>query len=92
MQEWQATKARGAFSEIVDAAVDGEPQLIRRRDGKEAVVVSRDYFEATRPSLKAYLLAAGYAEDDEDEFDRALRDVRSGGLTVFSPRPVTFED
>jgi prevent-host-death family protein len=92
MQEWQATKARGAFSEIVDSAVDGVPQLIRRRDGKEAVVVSRDYFEATKPSLRDYLLTAGYAGDEDDEFDRAMREVRTGGLTVFSPRPVTFDD
>jgi prevent-host-death family protein len=92
MQEWQATKARGAFSEIVDSAVDGVPQLIRRRDGKEAVVVSRDYFEATKPSLRDYLLTAGYAGDEDDEFDRAMREVRTGGLTVFSPRRVTFDD
>jgi hypothetical protein len=38
------------------------------------------------------LLTAGYAGDEDDEFDRAMREVRTGGLTVFSPRPVTFDD
>jgi prevent-host-death family protein len=46
MRVWQATKARGALSAIIDAAVDGAPQLIRRRDGKEVVVMSRAHYEA----------------------------------------------
>ena len=33
MREWQATQARGAIAEIVEAAAAGKPQLIRRRDG-----------------------------------------------------------
>jgi hypothetical protein len=31
LREWQATQARGAFAEIVEAASKGQPQLIRRR-------------------------------------------------------------
>ncbi len=88
MQEWQATRARAAFPEIIDAAVEGVPQLIRRRDGKEVVVVSRDYFEANRPDLREYLLTAGYAEE-HDAFDDALRKVRETGPR---PRVVTFDD
>ena len=76
MQEWQATKARGAFAGIIDAAVEGTPQLIRRRDGKEVVVVSRAYFEANKPNLRDYLLTAGYA-GDHDEFDDALQSPRT---------------
>ena len=76
---WQAAEARHRFSEIVDAAVEGKAQFVKRRDGKEVVVVSRDYFEKTRPTLKTYLLTEGFAEDEEDAFDKALRDIRREG-------------
>jgi PHD/YefM family antitoxin component YafN of YafNO toxin-antitoxin module len=76
---WQAAEARHRFSEIVDAAVEGKAQFVKRRDGKEVVVVSRDYFEKTRPTLKTWLLTEGFAEDGEDAFDKALRDIRREG-------------
>jgi prevent-host-death family protein len=76
---WQAAEARHRFSEIVDAAVEGTAQFVKRRDGKEVVVVSRDYFEKTRPTLKTYLLTEGFAEDGEDAFDKALQDIRREG-------------
>jgi prevent-host-death family protein len=91
MQEWQSTKARGAFAEIIEAAVEGTPQLIRRRDGKEVVVVSRDYFEANKPNLRDYLLTSGYAEE-HDEFDDALRKVRESGPSLFTPRAANLEE
>jgi prevent-host-death family protein len=74
---WQAARARNRFSEIVDAAIDGRPQFIRRRDGHEVVLVSRDYFDRTKMNLKTYLLTAGYAGDEPDAFDKALETVRS---------------
>ena len=76
---WQAAEARHRFSEIVDAAVEGQAQFVKRRDGKEVVVVSRDYFEKTRPTLKTYLLTEGFAADGEDAFDKAMRDIRREG-------------
>jgi prevent-host-death family protein len=91
MQEWQATKARAAFAEIIEAAVAGTPQLIRRRDGKEVVVVSRDYFEANKPNLRDYLLTSGYAEE-HDAFDDALRKVRESASPLFSPRAAKLEE
>lgn len=75
---WRAAEARRRFTDLVDAAVSGEPQFIRRRDGSEVVLVSREYFEKTKPNLKSYLMTAGYAEK-EDAFDVAMRDVRNGG-------------
>jgi prevent-host-death family protein len=74
---WQATRARTHFSEIIDAAIDGKPQFIRRRDGHEVVLVSRDYFDRTKMNLKSYLLTAGYAPDEPDAFDEAIATVRS---------------
>jgi prevent-host-death family protein len=91
VREWQATKARDALAEIIDAAAEGQPQLIRRRDGKEVVVVSREYFEANKPSLKSYLLRAGYAEGP-DEFDEALERVRRSGISPFIPRDISTEE
>ena len=89
MREWQATKARAGFAEIIDAAAAGSPQLIRRRDGKEVVVVSRDYFEAHKPNLRDYLLTSGYA-DEHDEFDEAMQKVRESSSAFFAPRAVKF--
>lgn len=91
MREWQATRARTALLEIIDAAVDGVPQLIRRRDEKEVVVVSRDYCDANKPSLRNYLLTAGYTED-HDELDDALRKVREQGMAAFSSRALKLGD
>jgi PHD/YefM family antitoxin component YafN of YafNO toxin-antitoxin module len=78
MSVWQAASARNKFAEIIDFAVACEAQFVQRRDGKEVVVVSREYFEHTKPNLKSYLLDAGYAGDGEDEFDALLEDVRAG--------------
>src|SRR6516225_2491642 len=54
---WQAGAARHSFSKLVDAAVDGHPQFVRRRDGREVVVVSKEYYERTKPGLKSVLLS-----------------------------------
>ena len=82
---WQASDARHRFTNVVDAAVKGEPQFVRRRDGREVVVVSREYFEKTRPNLKTYLLTQGVAEADEDAFDRAMNEIRAEGSPFFMP-------
>jgi prevent-host-death family protein len=88
---WQAAEARHRFTELVNAAVHGEPQFVQRRDGTAVVVVSREYFEKTRPTLKDVLLYQGFAEDD-DIFDKALQDVRREGGPFIRPRPVNFEE
>lgn len=81
---WQAANARHHFSALVDEAMKGAPQVIRRRDGREVVLISREYFEKTKPNLKSYLMSEGYAEG-EDAFDAAMRGVRSGP-PLFEPR------
>jgi len=82
---WQAAQARAHFAELVDAAAEGKPQFIRRRDGHEVVLVSRDYFDRTKMNLKDYLLSAGYAGDEPDVFDDAMQTVRSR-LPPLAPR------
>jgi len=86
MRTWQAAEARHKFGDVVDAAVSGEPQLIERRDGKKAVLVSKDYFEATKPNIKTFLLNQGYSGEGEAEFDRILRDVRRDFPDMLSRR------
>ena len=92
MQTWLATRARSALPEIIDAAAAGDPQLIRRRDGKEVVVVSREYYEARKPNLRDYLLTSGFAEDDDTTLEDALQKVRESGMGMFAPRPIDLED
>jgi prevent-host-death family protein len=82
---WQAATARHRFSDLLDAAVEGEPQFVKRRDGREVVVVSREYFEKTRPTLKSYLLTEGVSGDGEDAFDRALNEIRAEGSPFIIP-------
>lgn len=86
MTKWQAAEARQRFSEVVDGAVGGEPQIVRRRDGREVVVVSKEYFERTRPNLKTFLLTQGYAAEEDDAFDRAMKDIRAEGGAFVRPR------
>ncbi|WP_158933255.1 type II toxin-antitoxin system Phd/YefM family antitoxin [Acidisphaera sp. S103] len=86
MRTWQAAEARHKFADVVDAAVGGEPQLIERRDGKKVVLVSKDYFEATKPTIKTFLLNAGYSGEGEEEFDRILEGVRCDFPDLLSRR------
>jgi prevent-host-death family protein len=87
---WQAGAARHRFSELVDAAVDGRPQVIRRRDGREVVVVSKEYYERTRPDLKSVLLSHRFGEKG-DMFDRVLDEARTTLGTALVPEDFSPE-
>lgn len=87
---WQAATARHRFTEVVDAAVEGRPQFVRRRGGREVVVVSKEYYEPTRPSLKSVLLSQRFAERG-DEFDRALEEASTVLAGAFAPTGFTAE-
>ncbi|HSU06304.1 MAG TPA: type II toxin-antitoxin system prevent-host-death family antitoxin [Acetobacteraceae bacterium] len=82
---WQAAAARHRFSELVDAAVEGRPQFVRRRDGQEVVLVSKAYFDQTRPNLKSVLLSCRFGQRG-DAFDRALVEARSTLGASLQPR------
>jgi len=62
ISEWSLQDAKNKLSKVVDAAVQGRPQLVTRRGVKTAVVISyRDYtrvatiVEAPHPSFEAFL-------------------------------------
>lgn len=87
---WLASTARHQFTDVVDAAIEGRPQFIHRRDGREVVVVSREYYEKTKRTLKDVLLQDGFAEDD-DEFDTFIQEARSISSQSFIPRELQIE-
>ncbi len=91
--QWQAAEARHRFSEVIDAAAAGAPQFVHRRDGQEVVVVSREYFERTRPTLKSVLLDWKWEHTDEDgAFEEALREARSVVGRAFMPRESVIKE
>jgi len=73
-RSWKVAEARRQFAAIVEAASNGEPQFITRRDGSEVVVVSRSHFNATRPNLKTALLGNRFGARG-DAFDQALTEA-----------------
>lgn len=81
---WQAAAARHHFSEVIDAAVEGRPQFVRRRDGHEVVVVSKEYFEKNKPDLKSYLKSARYESQPDTDIETALRKGSTNALDVFA--------
>jgi len=85
---WQATEARARLPAVMEAALSGKPQVIRKRTGEEVVVLSRMDYERMKPTLKEYLLhSAGAAGDDDDEsLEAALRQVRASGAMGFVAR------
>ena len=87
---WQAAQARHQFSDLLARAAAGEPQVVRRRDGTEVVVLSRDAYERVRPRLGEYLLTHGYADlDDPGErlVEQALRVAQGHAPRSSLPRP-----
>jgi prevent-host-death family protein len=85
---WQASEARAKLPEVMENALAGKPQVIRKRGGEEVVMLSRADFERMKPSLKDYLLrSAGTAGKDGDaSLAKAMAKVRATGSLGFAPR------
>lgn len=58
---WHLADAKNRFSELVNRALTGEPQVVLRRRDAVVVVARRDYEKLTgrRMSFKQFLLGAG---------------------------------
>jgi hypothetical protein len=91
MNTWQASIARTKFADIFDGAMAGQPQYVVHRDGREVVVVSKQYFEDTRPNVKTFLLKSGYEGEGEAEFDDIMQGVRGSTSGMFAVRRVDTE-
>jgi len=73
-KSWSLQDAKNKFSAVVDAALDGEPQLVTRHGKPAVVIVAADTFERLRgldradaPSFARTLLAM---PQDDGEFER----------------------
>ena len=58
---WRLANAKNRFSELVNRALRGEPQVVLRRRDAVVVVAQRDYQRLTgeRMSFKQFLLGKG---------------------------------
>jgi hypothetical protein len=90
---WQASEAQSRLGELVDAALDGAPQVVRRADGREVVVVARAVFEAPadaeapKETLKDVLLNRGFTLEEDDPFFTYLEEARGHAAVTFDPSP-----
>jgi len=58
---WRLADAKNRFSEVVNRALAGDPQVVLRRSDAVVVVARRDYEKLTgkRVSFKQFLLGKG---------------------------------
>lgn len=80
--EWRLQDAKTQFSQVVAAALRGEPQHITRRGRQAVVVLSEQAFESLRqdaraaaPGFVAHLLAMPKDDQPVERIPVALRDV-----------------
>ncbi len=68
MTAWQVQDAKARFSELLDTTLKKGPQVVTRRGVEEAVLVPIEQWRrlqsASRPGLKALLLASGPRFED----------------------------
>lgn len=80
--QWRLQDAKTQFSQVVDAALAGEPQHITRRGKPAVVVLSEEAFEAYKrnaqaaaPGFIAHLLSMPKADEEVERLPVRLRDV-----------------
>ena len=80
--QWRLQDAKTQFSQVVEAALSGEPQHITRRGKQAVVVLSEQAFEslqrsahAAAPGFVAHLLAIPRDEEVVERSSLTLRDV-----------------
>lgn len=80
--QWRLQDAKTQFSQVVEAALRGEPQHITRRGKQAVVVLSEQAFEslqrsahAAAPGFVAHLLAMPRDEMPVERASLALREV-----------------
>jgi len=75
---WRLAEAKNRFSEVVNRALTGEPQVVLRRHDAVVVVAQRDYekLAGKRKSFKQFLLGDGPSLQGLD-LDRNLSPMRT---------------
>jgi len=81
-RQWRLQDAKTQLSQVVEAALQGEPQHITRRGKPAVVVLSEAAFDAFKrnaqaaaPGFVAHLLAIPKSEEDFDRLPVKLREV-----------------
>ena len=81
-RQWTLQDAKNKFSEVVNAACDGNPQVVTKRGAPSVVVVSVDTYEKlcacntlSSPHFADFLLAMPEAPEDDPPLETALREV-----------------
>lgn len=80
--EWRLQDAKTQFSQVVEAAMHGQPQHITKRGKRAVVVLSEQAFDALQRNARAaapgfvdYLLAMPKAEEEIERLPVNLRDI-----------------
>jgi prevent-host-death family protein len=80
--QWRLQDAKTQFSQVVEAALRGEPQHITRRGKQAVVVLSEQAFEslqrsahAAAPGFVAHLLSMPKDEETVERISLALRNI-----------------
>ena len=80
--QWRLQDAKTQLSQVVEAALQGEPQHITRRGKPAVVVLSEEAFDAFKrnaqaaaPGFVAHLLAVPKSDEDFDRLPVKLREV-----------------
>jgi len=80
--DWSLQDAKNKFSTVVDAALEGEPQLVTRRGRPVVVVLAAEEYERLRlcdrnkaPSFTELLLDMPRDDGDFERLAAAPRDV-----------------
>lgn len=81
-RQWRLQDAKTQLSQVVEAAMQGEPQHITRRGKPAVVVLSEEAFDAFKrnaqaaaPGFVAHLLAVPKSDEDFDRLPVKLREV-----------------
>ena len=81
-KQWRLQDAKTQLSQVVEAALQGEPQHITRRGKRAVVVLSEDAFDAFKRNAQlaafgfvAHLLAMPKGEEDIERLPVKLREV-----------------
>ena len=80
--QWTLQDAKNKFSAVVNAACNGNPQVVTKRGVPSVVVVAADAYEmllahakSSSPHFADFLLAMPTASEDNQRFEIELREV-----------------
>jgi antitoxin Phd len=77
---WQLQEAKARFSEVVERALEGEPQLVTKRGENAVVVISHDEYRRLAQGQKSLLEALSGAPKEELIVRRDKTPVRATQL------------